>query len=251
MTGMATHSVVNLVCISLATISGFAQVNIAAHEVNGRVIDQTSVGVANATLVASGVGFNGWASTGPDGSFHLKAAGIFISVRHPGKKAQLLRTSDLIDPVQIELEEAGESARKMPTCGTSSSPGEKWIGGGLKVHPGRNHFKGPVNGEHDSHWYLTFGKGTLHIVDGYAWHAGLPLEERLAGSENTIVRSWEVEELVGLDLSGNTKDGKWWRWIGAPLSDAIEYTDVTHETATYFDRIIESICFGSTAPTKK
>ena len=139
----------------------------------------------------------------------------------------------------------------MPVCGTASGLGGKWIGGGLKVNPGRTRFKGPVNGEHDSHWYLKFGKDTLHIVDGYAWHAGLPLEQRLAGSENTSIRSWEFEELVGLDLSGNTKDGKWWRWIGAPLSDAIEYSDVTHESAAYFDKIIESICFGSTAPTRK
>ncbi len=88
------------------------------------------------------------------------------------------------------------------------------MGGGLKVNPGRSRFKGPIYGEHDSHWYVTFGKDTLHIVDGYAWHAGLPLEEQLASSERVSVRSWEFNGMVGLDLSGATKNGMRWRWLG-------------------------------------
>jgi hypothetical protein len=251
MAGMARHTIINLLCISLSTITGPAQVRNIPREIHGRIIDRTGAGVANATLVASGAGFNGWVSSGPDGSFHLKAAGLFISVRHPGMKARLIRTSELSEPVQIQLEEAGVSARKMPRCSVAAGPGEKLVGGGLKVNAGRNRFRGPINGEHDSHWYLTFGKDTLHIVDGYAWHAGLPLEERLAGSQNTSIRSWEFEDLVGLDLSGKSKEGKSWRWIGAPISDAIEYTDVTPESAAYFDKIIESTCFESMGPTQK
>ena len=240
-----------LVGFALTTLLVFAQVRVGARELNGRVIDGTGAGIADATIVASGAGFNGWASTGPDGSFHLKAAGSFISVRHSGLKAQLLRTSELIEPVLIRLEAADESVRTMPACSSSSAGGSSGLGGGLKVNPGRSRFKGPVNGEHDSHWYVTFGKDTLHIVDGYAWHAGLPLEERLASSESVSVRSWEFNGVVVLDLSGRTKNGMRWRWVGAPLAVAVEYGDTTQDSAEYFDRIIETICFGSATPTTK
>ncbi len=248
---MAWRLIHAFVGIALATLSVFAQVRVGTRELNGRVVDQTGAGIADATVVASGVGFNGWASTGPDGSFHLKAAGGFISIRHSGLKARLLKTSELTEPALIGLEAADESVRTMPACSSLSAGGRQWIGGGLKVNPGRSRFKGPVNGEHDSHWYVTFGKDTLHIVDGSAWHAGLPLEERLASSQGISVRSWEFNGIVGLDLSGRTKNGMRWRWLGAPLADAVEYSDATQDSAEYFDRIIETTCFGSATPTTK
>ena len=98
---MARSLSYSLVGIALATLSIFAQVRVGTRELNGRVIDEAGAGIADATVVASGAGFNGWASTGPDGLFHLKAAGGFISVRHSGLKARLLRTSELVEPVLI------------------------------------------------------------------------------------------------------------------------------------------------------
>jgi hypothetical protein len=233
------------VCIVPPALSAFAQIQTRWRGLDGRVIDENGAGVAGALVVASGAGFDGWTSTGPDGYFHLKAAGRFISVRHAGLAARLLRTSELTEPVRIALESAGESVRKMPSCDSSPGVHGKWIGGGLRVNPGPRSYKGPVNGEHDSHWYLKAGQDTLHIVHGYAWHSGLPLEEQLASSQNISVGSWEIDNIVGLDLSGTGKDGKRWRWLGAPTADAIEYTDAAQEAANYFDRIIESACFES------
>jgi hypothetical protein len=80
-----------------------------------------------------------------------------------------------------------------------------------------------LQGEHDTHWYVRFGEQTLHIVDGYAWHAGLPLEGLLAGSTSVEVRGWEFGDAVGLDLSGQLSHGRRWRWVGAPLADAVSY----------------------------
>jgi hypothetical protein len=244
---MAQSFGASLLCIFLMTLSIFAQAPFGWYEFNGKVIDQTGAAIAGATVVASGVGFKGWASTGPDGSFHLNAAGLFISVRSAGMEARLLRKSELNESVPITLKAAGQSVRQMPACSSLSEVGtnKKWIGGGLKVDPGLSAFNGPVSGEHDSHWYVTHGEDTLHIVDGYAWHAGLPLEDRLANSGTISVRSWEFDNIVGLDLSGKAKNGKRWRWLGAPVAQAIEYTDVTQESAEYFDRIIETTCFGS------
>ena len=241
----------SLVGIALAVLSLSAQARVSARELNGRVIDQTGAGVADAAIVASNAGFYGWASTGPDGSFHLKAAGGFISFRKAGLKARLLRTSELTEPALISLEPADASVRRMPACSSMSAAEKHWIGGGLKVNPGRSRFKGPVHGEHDSHWYVRLGKDTLHIVDGYAWHAGLPLEEQLASSESISVRSWEFNNVVGLDLSGRSKDGMLWRWLGAPVAYAVEYRDATQSSAHDFDRIIETACLALTTTTTK
>ena len=246
---MARCSIHSFACVTLATLPFFSQAQVGVGELNGRVIDQAGAGIADATIVASGVGFNGWASTGPDGSFHVKAAGEFISIRHAGLKARLLRRAELAEPILIALEPAGESMRTLPACSSLPAGGKQWIGGGLKVNPGRSRFKGPFHGEHDSHWYLESGKDTLHIVDGYAWHAGLPLEQQLASSESILVHSWEFKGIVGLDLSGRTKSGLHWRWVGAPLAHAVEYKDTTQSSAEYFDRIIETTCFGSATPT--
>src|ERR1700674_1958947 len=103
--------------------------------------------------------------------------------------------------------------------GQAPSKGGDWIGGGLRVSAGGKH-KGPVYGEHDSHWYVQRGSDRLHVVDGYAWHAGLPLEQTLARSGSISVRGWVFEGIVGLDLSGHTNEGKYWRWVGAPVADA-------------------------------
>ncbi|HLK21190.1 MAG TPA: hypothetical protein VKT81_19700 [Bryobacteraceae bacterium] len=224
----------------------FAQSQDVWRDIDGRVVDDTGVGVADAMVVASGSGFRGWAAVKEDGSFHLRTAGLFLSIRHSGSKAVLLRTADLTQPVRIILDQASESTRKMPPCDSN-----RQIGGALRIDPGRHRHKGPVNGEHDFHWYVSIDNSTLHIVDGYAWHAGLPLEEWLSGSESISVASWEFENIVGLDLSGRTRDGKRWRWLGAPIADAIEYHEATPEAADVFDGIMKSACFGSDTFLKK
>jgi hypothetical protein len=232
--------------IVLSVLQVFAQIQTGSRELNGLVVDENGAAVAGALVVASGSGFMGWTSTSAEGSFHVRAAGAFVSVRHVGLKARLMKISELSEPVRIVMEKSAAGARKMSACNSSSGVGGRWIGGGLKVNTGRGHFRGPVYGEHDSHWYVKHGKDTLHIVDGYAWHSGLPLEGRLAGSQSILARSWESGGIVGLDLSGRTKDGKRWRWLGAPVQDAIEDSDVSEESANYFDSIIESTCFGTT-----
>ena len=67
----------------------------------------------------------------------------------------------------------------------------------------------------------------------------------MARSERISVRDWVFETIVGLDLSGHTSDGKYWRWVGAPVADAIEYEAQSRAVADDFDKIIASMCFHS------
>ncbi len=50
-----------------------------------------------------------------------------------------------------------------------------------------------------------------------------------------------------LDLSGRSRDGKYWRWVGAPIAEAIEYATSSRETAGYFDGIIATMCLPTAA----
>ena len=132
----------------------------------------------------------------------------------------------------------------MPACQSRPNSARGWIGGGLRIRP-QERYRGPVSGEHDTHWYVQKGNQSLHVVDGYAWHAGLPRESVLSASKSIDVRGWEYGNIVGLDLSGVSQTGRRWRWIGAPLADAISYEDAAPADAEYFDRILESACYAA------
>lgn len=141
------------------------------------------------------------------------------------------------------MEPADETVRRLKRCSQPPGRSRAWPCNGLHVHVHK--FKGPINGEHDSYWYVRDGKYWLHLVDGYAWHTGLPRESILVASESITVRGWVFEDIVGIDLSGRSNDRNYWRWFGAPVAEAIEYRGVSRESADYFDAIIETTCFGS------
>jgi hypothetical protein len=217
----------------------------ATATVCGVVVDEHGAGIEGAQVVASGVGFNGWATTNPGGTFCLKSAGIFICVRQKGFNPIIVRTPEPGTAIRLRLVKADTNVRAMPDCDSRPNSGRGWIGGGLRINP-QGRYRGPVNGEHDTHWYVRKDHQSLHIVDGYAWHAGLPLESLLAESRSFDVRGWEFgDNIIGLDLAGISKDGRRWRWIGAPISDALSYEDATANEADFFDRVLQSVCYAA------
>jgi hypothetical protein len=211
----------------------------------GTVVGESGTGIKAALVVASGAGFQGWAMSKDDGSFCVQRAGAFISARYAGFNPIVKRTSELGgNQIRIELVRADSSVKTLTSCQSLPAGGRGWIGGGPRVKPPGGRYKGPVQGKHDTHWYVRFGKQTLHIVDGYAWHAGLPFEGLLSESTSIEVRGWEFGDTVGLDLSGQLSDGRRWRWVGAPLADAVSYESAAPDEAEFFDRVLDSVCFG-------
>ena len=69
----------------------------------GRVVDEHGIGLDGALVVASGAGFLGWAESGPGGSFCLKRAGSFISVRHSGFNPILATSSQVRSQGLVQL----------------------------------------------------------------------------------------------------------------------------------------------------
>jgi hypothetical protein len=211
----------------------------------GTVLDQNDGGLAGAIIIASGVGLQGWATSNADGTFCLRAAGAFVSVRHAGYNPVLLPISGLGPEARIRLGKADGATKVLSSCRSFTGNGRSWIGGVLRIKPPRGGYRGPVNGEHDTHWYVHFRGKTLHIVDGYAWHSGLPIQSLLVKSTSLAVHGWEFKDIVGLDVSGQLDDGTYWRWFGAPVADAISYENASLDEAKFFDGVLESVCFGA------
>lgn len=210
------------------------------NEYAGVVTDRDGAPIEEAGVVTSGKGFKGWAMSKADGSFQLPGFGAFVSFRHGNFKPKLIRSRDLPAPLRVRLDPLDESVGKLRECEEKS--GEEWVGQGLRVRV-KGKYEGPVHGEHDAHWYIRNKGDLLNVVSGYAWHAGLPHEQKLVETKDIAVRGWFFEKVVGLDLSGRDSKGNYWRWVGAPVSDAIEYEASTKETAASFDRIISTMCF--------
>jgi hypothetical protein len=179
------------------------------NSVSGFVTTGNGDPIQGVLVIGSNTGLWGGVTTEADGSFHLSPAGKVISFRHVGYKPVLVRVSSSADPMRVRLEPADDTVRRLEPCASMPNNGKEWVGSGLRIKPPKK-AEGPVFGDHDSHWYVRNGKDRLHIVDGYAWHNGLPLEETLVQSENITLRSWTFGENVVLDLSGRTRVGKNW-----------------------------------------
>jgi hypothetical protein len=75
---------------------------------DGVVVDPSGRGIGGALVIASGVGLDRSDTTKPDGSFHLKSAGGFVSVRHMAYVPVVVRAAELSAPARIQLAIAGE-----------------------------------------------------------------------------------------------------------------------------------------------
>ncbi|MFN3326822.1 MAG: carboxypeptidase-like regulatory domain-containing protein [Bryobacteraceae bacterium] len=228
-------------------VASICAAQIHGQQLCGHVSSASGAPVPDARVIASGFGFQGWTKTNADGSFcvpHNPGRRTFISVRHLGFAPVLIPSSALTENPKIVMSQAGPTVGRLEDCPASSLNEKGWAGTGLRVKAPRNKYIGPVHGQHDTHWYIPFGKQRLHVVDGYAWHGGLPSERLLISSKQIQVRGWEAGNIVGLDLAGVTEDGQRWRWIGAPLAFAVSYENASTKAAEFFDRVLHSLCRG-------
>ncbi|HEV8147308.1 MAG TPA: carboxypeptidase-like regulatory domain-containing protein [Bryobacteraceae bacterium] len=212
---------------------------------DGVVVDASGRGIGGALVIASGVGTERSDITKPDGSFHLKAAGAFMSVRHMAFVPVVVRAAELSAPVRIQLAFAGEPMLELPRCKSLPAGGRGWIGGELRLKPSGS-VRGPEMAGDVSHWYIKSGKSTLHIVEGDLAHAGLPTEEVLQGAVRINARAWSYHGAVGLDLRGESRDGLRWRWYGTSTGSAFEYVGVPAEDAAKFDAMMRFACDSAT-----
>ncbi len=106
------------------------------------------------------------------------------------------------------------------------------------------------------YWMNVIGYGPqdirqewLKIGGGPSWSSGFPSKEDLQESTGIIDRDLfdrgHSERfgpyLDGIDVRGRTKDGRYWRLTGNAFQ-TMSYRVVYKDAATYFDRIIDTLC---------
>lgn len=217
---------------------------------DGVVVDAAGRGIDQAVVIASGVGLERSAITDRDGKFHLKTAGAFVSVRRIGFAPRVVRVAELPATHRIQLIVATDAMLDLPRCKALPGVGKGWIGGGLRLKPSSSS-RGPERDGPDgpgavSQWFVKVGKSTLRIVDGDLAHAGLPFEEVLRSSMKFETRGWTYHGMVGLDLKGESVDGRRWRWFGTADGASLEYAGASREDAESLDRMFGFACYEAT-----
>lgn len=209
-------------------------------KVKGQITDRNGVPIPDTTIITSGLGLRGWAISGPGGYFELPSTGSFISFRHSDYRPLLIRSADLSSDGHIALEPIDDTTRRIEPCQPPGRGGVR-VGGGFQIIV-HGKYKGPVRGEHDTHWWVRRGKDWLHIGEGPFWHSGLPSDTLLDQSEDIKARSWKANRDLGFDISGRHRNGKYWRWLSAAWGAEIDYRTSNRETADYFDKLIATMC---------
>ena len=215
-----------------------------AGELHGRVTARDGRPIEGVAILSSGRIIQGFTTSAPDGSFRLSDAGALVVFHHRSFQPRLLRSEELTESAHVQLDVAGESTWRIKPC-PHSSRGKAWIGRYLRFHPGQR-YKGPVYGEHDEHWYIRRGKDTLHVSNGLYFLSLLPTGSAFTDSSSISVRAFVGSNISGLEFSGISTKGEYWRWAGAILHDAIEYSTPNRKTAAIYDRIIATMCEAST-----
>lgn len=193
------------------------------NELCGVVVDESGTGVKVARVVGSSGNVTSLA-TDSGGTFCVKSPGAFISVNQVGLNPIVKAISAPATPIRLALLKADASVRAMSNCRSSAGR----IGGGLRIKPPHGRHRGPIDGEHDAHWYAH--NGNLQVIAGAWWYFGLRRESLLIASENRSL--------------GTAKDGSRWRWIGAPISAAVHIRECRKGEAGFFDEILDSACYS-------
>src|SRR5258706_10933481 len=112
----------------VATLAAIAQSGL-----DGVVVDGAGRGIGDALVITSGAGLERSDTTKPDGTFHLKSAGAFVSVRHPAFAPRIVRIAELPAAHRIQLAFAQAAMLELPTCKALPGHGRGWIGGELRL----------------------------------------------------------------------------------------------------------------------
>lgn len=86
---------------------------------------------------------------------------------------------------------------------------------------------------------------------GWVWLSGIYGPTATSGqpprtmTEQTVVsrRAWSFKDVEGIDISGRTATGNYWRYIGM-YGEAIKYFDVSREAAEYFNGMLDAVCYN-------
>ncbi|HEX7174674.1 MAG TPA: hypothetical protein VF240_05265 [Pyrinomonadaceae bacterium] len=133
--------------------------------------------------------------------------------------------------------------RKAPSCSKSGPQKKKGLFGMNFAVPGEMKMK-KVR-DVDYVLFTIHPKGNkeerLELWSGPHVGSGYPEQELRSSSEGIVERKWSCPENGGTDISGRTRDGKYWRTT-TMFEGFARYEKVSEETSRKFDQIIDGMC---------
>ena len=216
----------------------------------------------------------GWVETSPTGFYELAAYDETVGFRKQGYRpvTKIVQLNERI--IDVALEEADGTEWVVPVCSESEAAaariGETWrfLTFGARFQLGSDGHHG--GSDHTLNHESVGGSATLRYR---SWHwccAGKPLDSLYVRSQQFNERAYVADVSAipstdgrihiapnvrysassGLDAHGVHRDGTRWRWVGPILGMSISYEQASEESAQFFDRIINSMCYAPPSPPK-
>jgi hypothetical protein len=134
----------------------------------------------------------------------------------------------------------------IPPC-AESSPANKLIGGQLKLLiPKGVIVRRAADADYESYSVgYRMGKKIYWLSGIYGPHAtdGTVPKQMLEKSVEVESRTWKRDYVDGVDAKGKLPNGNLWRYIGQ-ISESVTYENVPAEAASFFDRILNKVCYS-------
>jgi hypothetical protein len=231
----------------------FLSCALSTGEISGRISERSGNPITGAKVCAES--WNCTKSNG-DGTFRIQSTlnRKTIWVSRSGYKPVFIAATN--SPMNIAMEKASpqEAEWILSQCTDTIKKNGKYLGdGALKVFAPAGT---PVYESRDIDFWMAriFFHGSeeeqLWIGTGPTWASpGFP---KWPGIVTDLINReivWSTDESysindVRVDIRGNSKDGKFWRFTGNSF-DAREYKGVSKEAAEEFDKIIDTLCVGT------
>ena len=188
-----------------------------------------------------------------DATGHFKIAADFLRywntlwIDKKGFVPKLVSISPTPSRLDITLEPEKEtSVLDIPRCSAAKVDGSRFVGKFLRLTvPKELKFKTGVDTDY-VYYHIGYAKdgktGWLRGGLGNVYGNAYPPGEMILALEHYSYR----RTAVGIDWRGVTKDGKYWRYFGAPsIFDIYDYETGSKEAADLFDKILDGVCFQS------
>jgi len=188
-----------------------------------------------------------------DETGHFKIAADFLRywktlmIDKKGFVPQVVSIDPAPSVLDITLEpEKDTSVSDIPNCSAAKVTGTRFVGKYLRLTvPKALKFKTGVDTDYIYYHigFATNGK-TAWLSGGWGNLYGnvYPPGETLLGLDHYSYRRTSI----GIDWRGVTKDGKYWRYVGAPaVFETYHYETDSRHAADLFDKILDGVCFQS------
>jgi hypothetical protein len=188
-----------------------------------------------------------------DETGHFKIAADFLRywktlwVDKKGFVPQIVSINPTPSILDITLEaEKDTSVSDIPLCSAAKVSGTRFVGKYLRLTvPKELKFKTGVDADY-IYYHIGYAKngktGWLRGGWGNLYGDVYPPGETLLRLDHYSYR----RTAVGIDWRGVTKDGKYWRYFGAPsFFDTYDYETDSKEAADLFDKILDGVCVQS------